>query len=58
MDKEFGAVKEQAPFLKINTMAAREHDGEIEREIRTIKERVRCTTGDFPFQYILTMVLI
>ena len=32
--------------------------GEIERKIRTVKEQIRCTTGEFPFQYIPTMVLI
>ena len=31
---------------------------EIERKIRIVKERVRCTTGEFPFQSIPTMVLI
>ena len=31
MDKEFDAIKEYAPFLQINTTAAREHVGEIER---------------------------
>ena len=58
MDKDFDAVKDHIPFLQINTTAAREHVGEIEREIRTVKERVRCTTGEFPFQHIPTMVLI
>ena len=58
MDKEFDAVKEYVPFLQINTTAAREHVGEIERELRTVKEQVRCTTGEFPFQSILTMILI
>ena len=30
----------------------------IERELRTVKERVRCITGEFPFQSIPTMVLM
>ena len=34
MDKEFDKVQEHIPFLQINTTAAREHVGEIEREIR------------------------
>ena len=58
MDKEFDAVKEPVPFLQVNTTAASGHVGEIEREIRTVKERVRCTTGEFPFRNIPTMVLI
>ena len=32
-DKEFDAVKEHLPFLQVNTTAAREHVGEIEREL-------------------------
>ena len=58
VDKEFDAVKEHLPFLQVNTTAAREHVGEIERELQTVKERVWCTAGEFPFQNIPTMVLI
>ena len=58
VDKEFEAVKEHVSFLQINTTAAREHVGKIEQELRTVKERVQCTTGGFPFQSIPTMVLI
>jgi hypothetical protein len=58
MDKEFDAVKEYVPFLEVNTTAAREHVGEIERSIRTVKERTRCATSEFPFQSIPTKVLI
>ena len=31
MDKEFDTIKEFVPFLEVNTVAAREHVGEIER---------------------------
>ena len=58
MDKVFDAIKEFLPFLEGNTAAAREHVGEIERDIQQIKERVRCTTSKFPFKNIPTMVLI
>ena len=58
MDKEFDAVKKHVPFLQVNTTAAREHVGEIEREICQIKERIRCTTGEFPFKHISIMVLV
>ena len=34
MDKEFDAIKEFVPFLEVNTAAAREHVGEIERDIQ------------------------
>ena len=36
----------------------REHIAEIERELRQVKERVRCTYSKFMFQFIPTMVLI
>ena len=58
MDKEFDAVKEYLPFLQVNTTASREHVRGIERELWTVKERVRCTTRGFPFKHIPTMVLI
>ena len=58
MDKDFNAVKENLSCLEVNTTAAREHVAEIERELRQVKERVRCTSSNFPFQFIRTMVLI
>jgi hypothetical protein len=58
MDKEFDAVKEHVPFLEVKTTAAREHVGEIEREICTWKEGTRCTTYEFPFLFIPIKVLI
>jgi hypothetical protein len=58
MEEEFDAVKEHIPFLQVNMTAVREHVGKIECEIRTVKERIRCTTREFPFQTIPTMVLI
>ena len=41
MDLEFKAVEEHA-MVPINTSAAHEHVGEIERYVRTVKERCRC----------------
>ena len=38
MDMEFKSVKEHA-MVPINTTAAREHVGEIERYVRVVKER-------------------
>ena len=58
MDKEFDAIKEFVPFLEVKTVEAREHVGEIERDIQQIKDRVRCTTSEFPFENIPTMVHI
>ena len=58
MDMEFEKVKDKLPLVEVNTTAAREHVPEIERRIRTIKERVRAATSDFPFNPIPMMVLI
>ena len=58
MDQEFEKIKDVLPLVEINTTAAREHVPEIERRIRTIKERVRATTSHFPFNPIPKLVLI
>ena len=58
MDKEINKVQEHIPFLQINTTAAREYVSKIETEIRQTKERTRCTTSDFPFELIPSVVLI
>ena len=43
MDKEFDKIRDAVGHLEINTTAAREHDTEIERQIKTVKERTRCS---------------
>ena len=58
MDMEFEKVKDELPLVEVNTTAAREHVPEIEGCIRTIKERVRSATSDFPFSPIPMMVII
>ena len=57
MDMEFEAVKEHA-MVPINTTAAREHVGEIERYVRTVKERCRCIVSELPFQYMHKLVVV
>ena len=39
MDREFEPVKDLVPIVEINTTAAREHVGLIERRIRLVKEK-------------------
>ena len=51
-------MKDTLPLVEVNTTAAREHSPEIERRIKTIKERVQAATSDFPFNPIPMMVLI
>ena len=45
-------------IIEVNTTAAREHVPEIERQICLIKDRIRCTTSDFPFYPIPRLVFI
>ena len=58
MDMEFDKIKDVLPMIVVNTTAAREHVPEIERQIRTIKERVRSVTSDFPFNPVPVLVLV
>ena len=58
MDMEFIKVKDLVPLVEINTTAAREHVGLIERKIRHVKKETRATTSEFPFNWIPTLVLI
>ena len=50
-DNDFGSkkVQEGLPSLFFFCCAAKEHVGQAERPIRTIKERARCITHDVPF---------
>ena len=45
-------------IFEVSTTAARENVPHIERQIRLIKEHVRCTTSDFTFNPIPRLVLI
>ncbi len=58
MDNEFEAVKDKLPNVVINTTAANEHDGEIERKIRVVKEQVCAVTNTLPFVVIPKRILI
>ena len=57
-DMEFEKVREKLAIIEVNTTAAREYVPEIEHQICLIKERVRCTTSDFPFYPIPRLVII
>ena len=46
MDMEFEKIKHVFDKVEVNTTAAREHVGEIERGIRLMKERSRCVISD------------
>ena len=58
MDMEFEKVRDHFALVEMNTTAAQEHVGEIERHIRTVKERARCIVSDRPFQFLHRQIVI
>ncbi len=58
MDMEFEKLKTLLPHVALNTTAAREHVGEIERKIRVIKERARGTFNTLPYKKLPKMMVI
>jgi hypothetical protein len=58
MDMEFEKLKDLLPRITLNTTAAREHVGEIERKIRVIKERARGTISVLPYQMLPKLLII
>ena len=57
MDQEFIKVRDFVGTLEVNTTAAREHVGQIERLVHLLKEQIWCISSDFPFELIPTMLL-
>ena len=57
MDKEFDKVEDLVDLIETNITTAREHVGEIEREIRLIKESTRFITTGFCYHWIPKMVI-
>ncbi len=58
MDMEFKKLKDKLPNVILNTTAAQEHVGEIERKIRVVKERARCTTSILPYNVLPKIMII
>ena len=58
MDQEFDKIVDSVPLLEVNTTAAREHVGEIERGLRTIQERGRGIVSTLPFSHLPRQVVI
>jgi hypothetical protein len=58
MDMEFEKLKDVLPNITINTTAAREHVGEIERKIRVIKERARGTMAALSYLTLPKIMII
>ena len=58
MDKEFEKLVDLLHNVTINTTAAQEHVGEIERKIRVIKERARGTMNTLPYPQLPGLMTI
>jgi hypothetical protein len=58
MDMEFEKLANILTGIILNTMAAREHVGEIERKIRGIKERARGTISVLPYKILPKLMII
>ena len=58
MDMEFESLSDVLELVQVNTTAAREHVSDIERDIRTIKDRARCTVVALPRKIILPKKVI
>ena len=52
MDREFEKIRPLLHNLECNTTAAKEHVSEVERTIRTIKERTRGLLETLPFSHM------
>ena len=50
-DQEFGCIREDLIPTHINLASPGEHVPEVERSIRTIKERARALLCDLPYKY-------
>ena len=58
MDQEFDKIVDEVPKLEINTTEAREHVGEIERTIRTVKERSPVVVSYQPYAILPKPIVI
>ena len=59
MDQEFDKVEPKIDeSIKVNTTGAREHAPEIERSIRTTKERCRSIVAVSPYDYLPNQYVI
>ncbi|KAL7460774.1 hypothetical protein ACHAXS_001215, partial [Conticribra weissflogii] len=58
MDGEFEKIKPLLPEVLVNTTSAGEHVGDIERHIRTIKERARGIMCTLPYKRMLARMVV
>jgi hypothetical protein len=55
-DNEFEALREHLSPTPLNVVARGKHVGPIERLVRTIKERVRCSCQSLPYKKITRLM--
>ena len=60
MDGQFETLRSELADIQVNlnTVSANEHVPEIERHIRTVKERVRCIYNMLPFKKMPSRLII
>ncbi len=58
MDMEFEKLRTMMPHMVLNTMAAREHVGEVEQKTRVIKERTRGMFNTLPYKKLPKLMVI
>ncbi len=58
MDIEFEKLKPMLPEIALNTTAAREHEGMVEKKIRVLKERARGTFNTLPYLKLPKVMVI
>ena len=61
MDMEFKKIKDEFDRVEVNTTAAREHVGEIERGIRLVEEWSLCIISDLRvagFTFLHKMIIV
>ena len=61
MDMEFVKIKNKFDRVEVNSTAAHEHVGEMERGIRLVKERIRCIISDLHsagFTHLHRMIVV
>ena len=58
MDGKFATLESEFDIVEINTTAAREHVGEIERNIQTIKEQGRSVSSVLPYTTLPKQLVI
>jgi hypothetical protein len=58
IDMEFEKLRDMLPNVTVNTTAAREHEGEIERKIQVAKERARSTMSIIPYKLLPKLMII